>query len=153
VQDLYSRFTLDAASEFLFGTNLNTLQASLPVAGETVMGPIGSTTHDSWGSFATAFEMAQQITSRRARLGYFWPVFELFGDKSIPHARAIQQWLDPILNQMLAEKAKLGQAGLNRPVEEKNFLQYLAENTEGTLKCRWVYRIISCDIWYLQTPQ
>src|ERR1700720_1527525 len=69
-QDLYARFTLDTASEFLFGLNLNTLSSSLPVPGEGVIGAKGSITADSWGSFAQAFEEIQQIVTTRRRLGY-----------------------------------------------------------------------------------
>jgi hypothetical protein len=133
-QDLYSRFSLDAASEFLFGRNLDTLSASLPVAGRTPMGPKGSATYDTWGSFTHAFEMSQQIVTRRARLGYFWPVSELFGDKSAQYVQAIRRWLDPIVVQSLADKAQMGCAGLNSPVEEKTFLQHLTESTEGRLE-------------------
>jgi hypothetical protein len=131
VQDLYARFTLDAASEFLFGTNLDTLSAALPVPGEATMGPKGSATHDTWGSFAQAFEMAQQIITTRGRLGYFWPLFELFGDKTLPHVKTIHQWLDPIVQKALDDKRKMEEAGIRSPVGEKTFLQHLADSTQG----------------------
>ena len=35
--DLYTRFTLDTASEFLFDKNLDTLSASLPIPGTLVL--------------------------------------------------------------------------------------------------------------------
>jgi hypothetical protein len=132
-QDLYARFTLDAASEFLFGENLNTLSAALPVPGKTSMGPKGSATHDTWGSFAQAFEMAQQIVTTRARLGYFWPLFELFGDKSIPHSKAIRTWIDPIVNQAIQAKTAAEKTGIKSAVKDKTFLQHLADSTEGKL--------------------
>jgi hypothetical protein len=131
VQDVYARFTIDAASEFLFGKNLDTLSATLPIPGETVMGPKGSATDDSWGSFAWAFEMAQQIITTRGRLGYFWPLFELFGDKTAPHTNVIRQWLDPLVKQAMEDKARMAKAGIDRLVGEKTFLQHLADSTEG----------------------
>jgi len=129
-QDLYNRFSLDAASEFLFGRNLNTLSSTLPVPGKSTMGPKGSATHDTWGSFTQAFEAVQQIITSRARLGYFWPLFEVFGDKAAPHINAIRRWLDPIVSQAVEDKIRAREIGAS-PVEERYFLQHLAESTEG----------------------
>ncbi|TFY81269.1 hypothetical protein EWM64_g2745 [Hericium alpestre] len=58
-QDLFARFTLDSASEFLFGNCLHTLQGALPVAGKAKLGPKGSAIDDEFGTFAWAFENAQ----------------------------------------------------------------------------------------------
>ncbi|KAJ3891299.1 cytochrome P450 monooxygenase CYP63 [Lentinula edodes] len=136
VQDLYSRFALDAASEFLFGQNLDTLSATLPVAGKTKMGPKGSATEDPWGSFASAFEMAQQVITARSRVGYFWPLFELFRDKNAPNAEVVHRWLDPLVKSALSEKEKMEKAGICSPVAEKNFLQHLAESTDDPIIIR-----------------
>lgn len=57
-QDLFARFTLDSASEFLFGSCLNTLHGSIPVAGLAKMGPKGSSIEDEFGTFAWAFEVS-----------------------------------------------------------------------------------------------
>jgi cytochrome P450 len=100
VQDLFSRFTLDAASEFLFGTDLKTLSASLPVPGKTAMGPKGSATDDSWGAFAKSFEMAQQIITDRGRIGYLWPLFELFKDKNEANAAVIQAYVEVFISRI-----------------------------------------------------
>ncbi|GAW02064.1 cytochrome P450 monooxygenase CYP63 [Lentinula edodes] len=134
--DLYSRFALDAASEFLFGQNLDTLSATLPVAGKTKMGPKGSATEDPWGSFASAFEMAQQVITARSRVGYFWPLFELFRDKNAPNAEVVHRWLDPLVKSALSEKEKMEKAGICSPVTEKNFLQHLAESTDDPIIIR-----------------
>jgi hypothetical protein len=128
---LYSRFALDAASEFLFGHNLDTLSASLPIPGKTAMGPKGSATEDLWGSFATAFEMAQQIITSRARIGYLWPLFELFKDKTEPHVKIIKDWLDPLVKRALDDKLRAEEAGIASPIADKTFLQHLADSTEG----------------------
>ncbi|KAE9397925.1 cytochrome P450 monooxygenase CYP63 [Gymnopus androsaceus JB14] len=136
VQDLFSRFALDAASEFLFGKNLDTLSATLPVAGQTKMGPKGSATDDPWGSFASAFEMAQQVITTRSRYGYFWPIFELFGDKNAPHADAVHRYLDPLVKTALEEKERMAKAGVCSPVADKNFLQHLAESTDDPIIIR-----------------
>ncbi|KAF8882235.1 cytochrome P450 monooxygenase CYP63 [Infundibulicybe gibba] len=131
-QDLYARFSLDAASEFLFGKNLDTISASLPVAGKTTMGPKGSATTDEWGSFAQAFEMAQQIITTRGRIGHLWPLFELFWDKSEPHIKVIRSWLDPLVKQALNDKIRIQNAGLSNPVADKTFIQHLSDSTNAS---------------------
>ena len=59
-QDLFARFTLDSASEFLFGNCLDTLHGKLPVAGYSKMGPKGSSIEDEFGTFAWAFEVSSR---------------------------------------------------------------------------------------------
>lgn len=130
-QDLYARFTLDTASEFLFGQNLNTLSSSLPVPGQGCIGAKGSITTDSWGSFAQAFEEIQQIVTNRRRLGYTWPLFELFGDKTTPQVIVIRRYLDPIVRQVLLDKEAMKNRGIENRIEEKTFIQHLAESTSG----------------------
>lgn len=130
-QDLYGRFTLDAASEFLFGKNMDTLSASLPVPGETAMGPKGSAAEDSWGSFAQAFDMAQVNITNRGRIGSMWPLFELFKDKNEEHCTVVKQWLDPLVEQVLENKRIMKKAGISSSIAEKNFLQHLTDSTDG----------------------
>lgn len=131
VQDLYARFTIDAASEFLFGKNLDTLSQQLPTPGSANVGERGSSTDDAWGTFVKAFEAVQKIITDRARTGTIWPIFELLNDKTAPHVDTIRQWVDPLVRQTLDEKAASKQAGINGNLEEKTFLQHLADSTEG----------------------
>jgi hypothetical protein len=133
VQDLYARFTIDAASEFLFGKNLDTLSGQLPTAGSAILGERGSSTDDAWGTFVKAFEAVQQIITVRGRTGIIWPVFELLDDKTAPYVDTIRQWIDPIVRQTLEERAASKQAGTSGNLEEKTFLQHLADSTEGSL--------------------
>jgi hypothetical protein len=131
VQDLYGRFTLDAASEFLFGKNMETLSGSLPIPGETAMGPKGSAAEDTWGSFAQAFDMAQVNITNRGRIGSMWPLFELFKDKNEEHCTVVKQWLDPIVERVLENKRIMTDAGISSSIAEKNFLQHLTDSTDG----------------------
>lgn len=95
------------------------------------MGPKGSATEGVWGSFAGAFEMVQQIITTRSRIGYLWPLFELFKDKTEPHVKIIQDWLDPLVKQALDHKLRTEQAGVTSPISDKTFMQHLADSTEG----------------------
>lgn len=99
------------------------------------MGPKGSATSDTWGSFAQAFEMAQQVITTRGRIGHIWPLFELFEDKNDAHARVIQEWLDPLVRQALDDKNSTEKAGVRSPIAEKTFIQHLADSTEGKSLC------------------
>jgi cytochrome P450 len=129
-QDLYARFTLDTASEFLFGRNLDTLSSSLPVPNSGVMGAKGSSTSDSWGSFTQAFEEIQLIITRRRQLGNTWPLFELLGDRTMPHVMNIRKFLDPIVERVLLDKQTSEKAGTDVPIDQRTFLQHLADSTE-----------------------
>jgi len=131
-QDLFSRFSLDTASEFLFGENLDTLSSSLPEPYKTPMGPKGSSTTDTWGNFAGAFDEAQINITKRARIGYLWPLLELFEDRNSRHAKVISGWLDPLVKRALEEKKMTNATGDSRTtVGDKNFLQHLADSTES----------------------
>ncbi|OJA17451.1 hypothetical protein AZE42_05935 [Rhizopogon vesiculosus] len=130
VQDLFARFTIDAASDFLFGENLDTLSKRLPAPSSGSQSDRGSATDDSWGTFAQAFEAAQRIITMRARTGSIWPVFELFEDKTAPHVEIIKRWLDPLVKKTLEHKAAAQKVGRWSTMEDKTFLEHLADSTE-----------------------
>ena len=95
------------------------------------MGPKGSATEDTWGSFMSAFESAQQNITNRGRLGPIWPLFELFKDKNEEHSKVIKQWLDPLVQRALADKRRLEEMEVSSPIADKCFLQHLADSTNG----------------------
>ncbi|KAI0076688.1 cytochrome P450 [Panus rudis PR-1116 ss-1] len=130
VQDLYARFTLDTASEVLFGEKLNTLHGALPIPGQTGLSAKGSATNDEFGSFAQSFEKAQEIIIERTNRGYFWPIYQLFKDDVQPHAETIDRFLDPIISRVLLHKQQMRKAGIVSTVEHSTFLEYLTDNTE-----------------------
>ena len=59
VQDLMTRFTMDAASEFLFGKCLDTLNGQLPLAGHATLGNRGSTQASDAGSAFGGFVLGE----------------------------------------------------------------------------------------------
>lgn len=63
-QDLVSRFTLDSATEFLFGTCVHSLQAEAPPP------------------FGLALGRVQHQLAQRSRASPVWPLFEFFHDKT-----------------------------------------------------------------------
>ena len=130
-QDLFSRFSVDSSAEFLFGERLDTLHGSLPEAGKAAMSIKGSATHDDFGAFVHAFEASQDITTQRARRGYYWPLKEMFNDEAVPHAEVISRYLQPIVDRALAARSSMKRAGVRSSADQHTFLEYLAENTEG----------------------
>jgi cytochrome P450 len=103
-QDVVSRFTLDSATEFLFGHCVNSLSASLPYPPNVV-----PSTQDNSGSaaedFACAFAEAQAVVNTRGNTGWIWPLMEMFEDKSKNCMKVVDGYLDPILESAL-RKAK-----------------------------------------------
>lgn len=130
-QDLYSRFSVDSAAEFLFGERFDTLHGSLPDASKAAMSIKGSATDDDFGALVQSFEASQEITTQRARRGYFWPIKELFKDEAVPHAQVISNYLAPIVDRALASRSSMKRAGIRSTTDQNTFLEYLADNTEG----------------------
>ncbi|CAE6339442.1 unnamed protein product [Rhizoctonia solani] len=92
-QDLVARFTLDSGTEFLFGRDAHSLDASLPY-------PHGEHADDS-ASFAAAFSRAQGQIMHRFGLAMFWPWMELFWDRTADDMKIINAYVTPILRKKL----------------------------------------------------
>jgi hypothetical protein len=84
-----------------------------------------------WGSFVHAFESAQHIIMMRGRIGYFWPLFELFGDKAMPHVRRIRKWLEPIVREVTANAARAPKSD-EGAADDASLLHHLARSTQGS---------------------
>ena len=102
VQDVFGRFTLDAAGEFLFGTTeMNTLDLPLPKPGKAALGPKGSMAEGDYGGFVYAFEEIQAAITARSRRSWIWPLYELFGDRTKSHNEAIDDWVRNFVSQLV----------------------------------------------------
>ncbi|KAG9126839.1 hypothetical protein FRC07_001740 [Ceratobasidium sp. 392] len=99
-QDVAARFTLDSGTEFLFGRNVHSLAAPLPY-------PHAPPADDS-ASFAAAFGRAQELLLMRFSLAKFWPLAELFWDRTGKEMQVINAYVQPILKDKLEEKRKMG---------------------------------------------
>ena len=116
-EDLIARFTVDTASEFLFGENLNTL----------------SYEKDGFNSFTDAFMAIQALIQRRSIVGSWWPLLELFKDKSEGHKKTIRSWVDPLVVRAVRIHKEMKEKGQNVNPDGCTFLEYLATTTEGKL--------------------
>lgn len=103
VQDICSRFTLDAACEFLVGTPIYSLRDPLPLPPQNQY-PAGTEApafDTSSNRFAKAFADAQTSLARRARLGVLWPLFETFKDRTSDDMRVVRGLIEPIVRQRM----------------------------------------------------
>ncbi|KAG9096423.1 hypothetical protein FRC06_008676 [Ceratobasidium sp. 370] len=96
IQDLVGRFTLDSATEFLFGSSTHSLNAPLPYPHEPPT--------DQSATFAAAFNKAQEQLMLRFGLAKLWPLFEIWEDKTDESMRVINAFTDPILEERFRMK-------------------------------------------------
>ncbi|KAH9913197.1 cytochrome P450 [Amylocystis lapponica] len=111
---LVSRFTLDSATEFLFGQDVCSLSAGLPYP------PISG--------ISNAAAEAHPRTGSRA-----WPLLEMAGDKVQTHMEAIDAFIYPLLRSALEKKAAKGaQEKADADDDDATLLSHLVELTDDT---------------------
>ena len=91
VQDILSRFTLDTATEFLFGQDVNSLSADLPYP--STCKRVSSRTHPS-DEFAFAFNRAQERMFLRVMYGKSWPLVDFWEDIVAKDKKTINKFTD-----------------------------------------------------------
>lgn len=128
-----SRFTLDSATEFLFGSCVNTLLASLPYAWNSPRDKEVVTTHTS-DRFAVAFTAAQHHLALRSRRASVWPLWELWKDQTKESMDIIYDFISPLIKEALSKKG-LKQSGVGSEKEEDGqpttLLDHLVQQTDG----------------------
>lgn len=105
-QDLMGRFTLDSATEFLFGSCVHSLNGRLPYPYDKQLFHY-SDSHPSEEvaeKFAHAFLQAQQIIAGRERMGWTWPLTEIWGDKTNEHMHVVDAFIAPIIKDAVEKK-------------------------------------------------
>jgi hypothetical protein len=140
-----SRFTLDSASEFLFGHRMDALSGYLPLPHNAhLSGIYPSPSRASGGTpgsteFAQAFLEAQDIIATRERYGWTWPLLEMWGDKSKQPMKVVNAYLAPIIRDAVQkkevrekEKGK-GKGKEQRVGDKETLIDHLVELTSG--KC------------------
>ncbi|CDO71398.1 hypothetical protein BN946_scf184908.g156 [Trametes cinnabarina] len=150
-QDLVSRFTLDSATEFLFGSCVHSLNSALPYPHG--MSPFSSEAEKSPSErFAHAFGMAQRIVSERPRLGWVWPLKEILKTSTDEHMAVVDAFIEPILQEALRKKEERvkhqNDLDEKESQDEETLLDHLVKQTsdrailhdEGGRWSRWIRR-------------
>ncbi|ELU36886.1 cytochrome P450 monooxygenase pc-3 [Rhizoctonia solani AG-1 IA] len=117
-QDLVSKFTLDSASEFLFGINVRSLEQPLPLP--RVKETEGNT-------FSAAFTSVQAQAVVRFSYGALWPYMEFFSDRTRRDMRVIDAFIKPILEAKLSLKKK---GALEEDEERETLIDHLVKLTD-----------------------
>ncbi|KAF8350986.1 cytochrome P450 [Amanita rubescens] len=115
IQDLASRFTMDSATEFLFGQNVHSLGAGLPYPGSHYYAPTlehlklaqEQQQHPA-NVFTRSFDEAQRRIAFRSRWGVYWPLIEFWRDEVKTKMVVVNKFIMPILERAVRKKKELG---------------------------------------------
>lgn len=134
LQDLVSRFTLDSATEFLFGKDVRSLSAGLPYPPTSDIARLRTIKPDA-DEFASAFQAAQIAAGMRGRYQDGWPLLEFWRDKVDAKKAAIDKFINPILEDALRKKAENAAFASedDKVSEEDTLLSQLLKATDGAL--------------------
>ncbi|KAK7044237.1 Protein kinase alk2 [Paramarasmius palmivorus] len=140
-QDVVARFTLDSATEFLFGKDVNTLSGTLPYPFYSPLTNVASDSSDEIrNTFVRAFNEAQLATAIRVRFGDEWPLFEFWQDKTKEKMKDVNRFLEPVLTEALQRQREKGAAphlkGDREVKEGETVLDHLVNYTDDPVILR-----------------
>ncbi|KAL0952495.1 hypothetical protein HGRIS_006758 [Hohenbuehelia grisea] len=123
-QDLMGRFTLDASSEFLFGTSLKCLSMGLPYPHNVAQVPSEWSTITGQGAnrFMEALANAQQVVADRHVLGIYWPLTEIFEDKALKPMKVVSTFIDPLVRDAIKRRKEHSSSEKDQVVEDHETL-------------------------------
>ncbi|KAL1747391.1 cytochrome P450 [Schizophyllum fasciatum] len=132
-QDMIARFTLDAATEFLFGHDVGSAGAGLayPPGAPEARSP-QFLSHPS-NRFVEAFAEGQNLMALRSRVGgSIWRLYEFWQDKIKPNRDVVDEFVSSILKDAAFAKqdieAKTGAP--TKPGENDTLLHHLLNHTQ-----------------------
>ncbi|EKM75106.1 hypothetical protein AGABI1DRAFT_132556 [Agaricus bisporus var. burnettii JB137-S8] len=134
-QDLAARFTLDSATDYLFGHDMRSLDANLPYptttnGGDSTFSPNSIDNHPS-NLFVKSFMAGQEFLIKRVLLGPLWPLAEIWKDKVSEHRKALDGYVKPFLERALGDKENtvVGKDGEKSVESSRSLLDYLVGQT------------------------
>ena len=134
VQDVFARFTLDSATEFLFGRNVHSLHAGLPYPFHHPLAKQNAKAHQS-NVFAQAFGEAQHVVFERTAMWKIWPLFEIFRNRTDEPMKIVRAFINPIVDDAIRarkEKSAKGDVTAKEEIEEgESLLDHLVKYTSG----------------------
>ncbi|KAJ7279509.1 hypothetical protein C8J57DRAFT_1221171 [Mycena rebaudengoi] len=113
-QDLIGRFTMDTATEFLFGQRPSRSPHNVarpPAVAHLTEGGNKESTHMA-NEFIAAFNESMQFIAERGYLGEIWPLWEMFEDKTVKPMKVVGAFLDPVIHATVEKKRATGAASI-----------------------------------------
>lgn len=128
IQDLLSRYTMDTATEFLFGQDVKSLSGQLPYP-STYKGYAPPRDHPS-DRFTSAFNLAQEYTYPRGFFAKAWRLLEFWEDKVATQRGVTDEFIDPLVYAALQRKEG---AKEEREVDDddETLLDHLVKQTDN----------------------
>ena len=117
-QDMVSRFTLDSATEYLFGKDVKSLSAGLIYPPNSPLAATSAAKDHPANAFAHAFLESQVATAFRFFYGGAWRLREFWTDEVQKHMDVCNAYIDPILKDALARKREAKENGLEKAKEK-----------------------------------
>ncbi|KAJ3919387.1 cytochrome P450 [Lentinula edodes] len=138
-QDAIGRFTLDSATEFLFGKDVGSLGAGLPYPkGAPIIQKDSSTFNHPSNVFVRAFTQGQDQAALRGRRGDMWPLAEFWSDKVKAQRAHVDNFTNPILQKRRNEQLARGTTSRSKESDEdgegETFLDHLIRSTDERLR-------------------
>ena len=136
-QDVASHFTLDSASEFLFGKNVRSLSAGIVYPPSSLLSKDRRFMNHPANRFVRAFTESQIATASRTNYGSSWRFAEFWRDQVQEHMKVCYEFIDPVIADMLAKKHEQRRLGLDvkdvtgEVKEGETLLDHLVNCTEG----------------------
>ncbi|XP_006460417.1 cytochrome P450 [Agaricus bisporus var. bisporus H97] len=133
VQDLVGRFTLDSATTFLFGHNVQSLSGRLPYPhNHPLRSQSNSPEFQNFSTrFAEAFSEAQLMTAVRSRYGVHWPLLEFWKDTMKEPMKVVKDLIEPIVEEAVRKKRQRAGVGVGKEEDgEGTLLENLVNETD-----------------------
>ncbi|KAI6122898.1 cytochrome P450 [Pisolithus croceorrhizus] len=106
-QDMVGQFTLDSATDFLFGKSFDSLSAGLVYPKNSLPGQNEEYVNHPSNVLARALSEAQSQAVFRSRFGTVWRLTEFWSDRIQKHMEICHGLIDPILKDALEVKRSM----------------------------------------------
>ncbi|KAJ7063970.1 cytochrome P450 [Mycena amicta] len=128
-QDLIGRFTMDSATEMLFGTCVDSLKGSIPYAHNATANAVHMESREN--TFVQAFNDAMEGIALRDQRGVLAPLSEIWRDCTREPMAIVSAFLDPII-EAAVERKRVADAMGGEKREAQNLLDELLNATSDS---------------------
>ncbi|KAJ6544205.1 cytochrome P450 monooxygenase pc-2 [Mycena capillaripes] len=129
-QDLISRFTMDSATEFLFGKSIDSMSGGLPYPHSSPRAASSNFASHPSNTFVDAFMQSQIVKMSRGPFLSKWPLREFWSDKVAPIRKIVDDYVDPIITAAVEKKNARKGAEIKADDEDNTFLSHLVASTD-----------------------